>query len=194
MSEAFPGARLRPHVKAHKCTALAARQADLGHTWRSPAPPSGDGGHGRAGLGDDLLLANEVVDATRLGASCAPGRGSPWPSTPTRPSTPRVRRGARGADRRQCRPASLRLSTGGRRAGWPIVARSRGFGPRGHGVRGPHRRARGPRQRIEMLEVAMELLRSPTTMTSVARSSRPGGPAPTTSTTGPPRFRPARTP
>ena len=26
-----------------------------------------DGGHGAAGLGDDLLLANEVVDARRLG-------------------------------------------------------------------------------------------------------------------------------
>src|SRR5208282_1005718 len=29
MSRALPGRRLRPHVKAHKCTALAARQADL---------------------------------------------------------------------------------------------------------------------------------------------------------------------
>ena len=27
MAETLPGARLRPHVKAHKCTALAARQA-----------------------------------------------------------------------------------------------------------------------------------------------------------------------
>ena len=30
MSEALPGERLRPHVKAHKCTALAARQAAAG--------------------------------------------------------------------------------------------------------------------------------------------------------------------
>ena len=28
MSAALPGPRLRPHVKAHKCTALARRQAD----------------------------------------------------------------------------------------------------------------------------------------------------------------------
>ena len=31
MSSALPGERLRPHVKAHKCTALAARQASFGH-------------------------------------------------------------------------------------------------------------------------------------------------------------------
>src|SRR5437588_592148 len=31
MAKALPGARLRPHVKAHKCTSLAARQAEHGH-------------------------------------------------------------------------------------------------------------------------------------------------------------------
>ena len=31
MTAALPGARLRPHVKAHKCTALARRQAAEGH-------------------------------------------------------------------------------------------------------------------------------------------------------------------
>ena len=31
MAEALPGARLRPHVKAHKCTGLARRQAAAGH-------------------------------------------------------------------------------------------------------------------------------------------------------------------
>ena len=31
MSAALPGARLRPHVKAHKCTELARRQAAVGH-------------------------------------------------------------------------------------------------------------------------------------------------------------------
>ena len=30
-AEALPGARLRPHIKAHKCTALARTQAELGH-------------------------------------------------------------------------------------------------------------------------------------------------------------------
>src|SRR5437870_10548517 len=31
MAAALPGPRLRPHVKAHKCTSLARRQADAGH-------------------------------------------------------------------------------------------------------------------------------------------------------------------
>ena len=31
MSAALPGPRLRPHVKAHKCTRLAAMQAAAGH-------------------------------------------------------------------------------------------------------------------------------------------------------------------
>ena len=31
MSAALPGPRLRPHVKAHKCTNLARRQAAAGH-------------------------------------------------------------------------------------------------------------------------------------------------------------------
>jgi D-serine deaminase-like pyridoxal phosphate-dependent protein len=34
MAAALPGARLRPHVKAHKYTALAARQARAGHLVR----------------------------------------------------------------------------------------------------------------------------------------------------------------
>ena len=68
MSRSLPGRRLRPHVKAHKCTALAARQADLGHTAFTCSTMAEMEGMARAGLGDDLLLANEVVDATRLGA------------------------------------------------------------------------------------------------------------------------------
>ena len=68
MSDALPGRRLRPHVKAHKCTSLAARQADQGHPAFTCATIAEMEGMARAGLGDDLLLANEVVDATRLGA------------------------------------------------------------------------------------------------------------------------------
>ncbi len=67
MSEALPGARLRPHVKAHKCTELAAQQAAAGHRNFTCATIGEMEGMARAGLGDDLLLANEVVDATRLG-------------------------------------------------------------------------------------------------------------------------------
>jgi D-serine deaminase-like pyridoxal phosphate-dependent protein len=68
MSAALPGARLRPHVKAHKCTRLARRQAELGHRGFCCATVAELEGLARAGLGDDLLLANEVLDARRLGA------------------------------------------------------------------------------------------------------------------------------
>ena len=73
MTEALPGARLRPHVKAHKCTALAARQAAHGHRTFTCATTAEMEGMARAGLGDDLLLANEVADASRLGALARQG-------------------------------------------------------------------------------------------------------------------------
>lgn len=67
MSAALPGPRLRPHVKAHKTTALAARQAALGHRGFTCATVREVVGMAEAGLGEDLLLANEVLDASRLG-------------------------------------------------------------------------------------------------------------------------------
>jgi D-serine deaminase-like pyridoxal phosphate-dependent protein len=68
MADRLPGARLRPHVKAHKSTAIARRQQAHGHTGFCAATIRELEGMVGAGLGDDLLLANEVVDATRLGA------------------------------------------------------------------------------------------------------------------------------
>ena len=68
MAEALPGPRLRPHIKAHKCSALARRQAELGHRAFTCATIREMEGLAKAGLGDDLLLANEVLDARRLGA------------------------------------------------------------------------------------------------------------------------------
>jgi D-threonine aldolase len=67
MAVALPGNRLRPHIKAHKTTALAARQAAAGHRSFTCATIREMEGMAVAGLGDDLLLANEVLDATRLG-------------------------------------------------------------------------------------------------------------------------------
>jgi D-threonine aldolase len=67
MGEALPGNRLRPHVKAHKSTALARRQAAAGHLAFTCATIREVEGMAAAGLGTDLLLANEVLDATRLG-------------------------------------------------------------------------------------------------------------------------------
>ena len=68
MSKALPGARLRPHVKAHKCSAIAARQAAAGHRGFTCATALEVQGLAESGLGEDLLLANELVDASRLGA------------------------------------------------------------------------------------------------------------------------------
>jgi D-serine deaminase-like pyridoxal phosphate-dependent protein len=67
MSVALPGAKLRPHVKAHKTTGLARLQADAGHRSFTCATIREVEGMAAAGLGDDLLLANEVLDMRRLG-------------------------------------------------------------------------------------------------------------------------------
>jgi D-serine deaminase-like pyridoxal phosphate-dependent protein len=66
MAGALPGARCRPHVKAHKCTALAREQHAHGHETFTCATPRELAGLTAAGLGADLLLANEVVDHQRL--------------------------------------------------------------------------------------------------------------------------------
>ena len=67
MSTALPGERMRPHIKAHKSTALALRQAAHGHRGFTCATIREMEGLAAAGLGDDLLLANEVLDTRRLG-------------------------------------------------------------------------------------------------------------------------------
>jgi D-threonine aldolase len=68
MAAVLPGDRLRPHVKAFKCTELARRQAGLGHRTFTCATVREMEGMAAAGLGEDLLLANEVLDCRRLGA------------------------------------------------------------------------------------------------------------------------------
>ena len=73
MADRFPGPLLRPHVKAHKSTAIARAQAGVGHTNFTCATIREVQGMAAAGFGDDLLLANEVVDARRLGAVAASG-------------------------------------------------------------------------------------------------------------------------
>ncbi len=67
MAKLLPGARLRPHVKAHKCTSVAKRQLAAGHRGFTCATLREVEGMAAAGLGEDLLLANEVLDARRLG-------------------------------------------------------------------------------------------------------------------------------
>jgi D-serine deaminase-like pyridoxal phosphate-dependent protein len=67
MADALPGPRLRPHVKAHKCSELARQQRRHGHPGLTCATIAEAEGLAAAGLGDDVLLANEVLDARRLG-------------------------------------------------------------------------------------------------------------------------------
>ncbi len=66
MSARRPGAALRPHVKAFKSTDLAQLLADAGHLDFCCATVREMEGMALAGLGHDLLLANEVVDPVRL--------------------------------------------------------------------------------------------------------------------------------
>lgn len=66
MAATLPGALLRPHVKAHKSTALAEVQRRHGHRNFTCATVREMVGMARAGLGDDLLLANECLDSGRL--------------------------------------------------------------------------------------------------------------------------------
>lgn len=66
MAQAWPGSTLRPHVKAFKSTALARRLAQTGHSAFCCATVREVEGMARAGLGTDLLLANEALDLSRL--------------------------------------------------------------------------------------------------------------------------------
>ncbi len=68
MSRLHPGTQLRPHMKATKCTSLAKLQVESGHLTFTCATPREMIGMARAGLGSDLLLANETLDAARLSA------------------------------------------------------------------------------------------------------------------------------
>lgn len=68
MANIHPGRRLRPHVKAHKCTGLAAEQQGAGHKSFTCATPREILGMIAANVGDDFLLANETLDPLRLSA------------------------------------------------------------------------------------------------------------------------------
>ena len=76
MSAHRPGRSLRPHVKAFKSTALAHELAAAGHDAFCCATPAEMAGMASAGLGSDLLLANEVVDRRRLTAMMGATLGS----------------------------------------------------------------------------------------------------------------------
>ena len=66
MSKARPGDALRPHVKAHKCTSMAKLQKAHGHLNFTCATVREALGMAQAGLGNDLLIANEILDVASL--------------------------------------------------------------------------------------------------------------------------------
>ncbi|MEM7095459.1 MAG: alanine racemase [Actinomycetota bacterium] len=66
LAERLPGDRCRPHVKAFKSTAMAARVAAAGHSRFTVATLREAAGMIQAGLGHDVLLANETVDVDLL--------------------------------------------------------------------------------------------------------------------------------
>jgi D-threonine aldolase len=72
MSAAWPGRTLRPHVKAFKSTDLARELVGAGHDAFCGATTKEMLGMAKAGLGQDLLLANELIDPIQLRqiASC----------------------------------------------------------------------------------------------------------------------------
>lgn len=156
MSEVLPGERMRPHVKAHKCSALAARQAAVGHRSFTCATIREAEGLAAAGITEDLLLANEVLDAGRLGALDAR-------VTVAVDSPETIRAAADGG----VREVLVDVNVGLPRCGCPPEdagkiadqARSRGLvvrgvmGYEGHAVGVPDRKTRA-----KMTEEAMELL------------------------------------
>jgi D-threonine aldolase len=73
MAEALPGTRLRPHVKAHKCSELAKEQLRRGPAGLTCSTIREVDGLVAAGIKGEFLLANEVLDATRLGELVAGG-------------------------------------------------------------------------------------------------------------------------
>ncbi len=73
MGAAWPGAKLRPHVKAFKSTSLAKELDAAGHHTFCAATSREVLGMAAAGLGQDLLLANETVNPARLQAMADSG-------------------------------------------------------------------------------------------------------------------------
>ncbi len=159
MSAALPGARLRPHVKAHKCTSLARRQAEAGHRTFCCATVREMIGMATAGLGDDLMLANETLHPERLRRTRRARHRGGGLRRDGRGRGTRRRRRARGAHRRQRRPAALRLRSRRRRPAGRSRPRRHGLAVRG--VMGYEGHAVGMDERdvrTQLCEQAMALL------------------------------------
>lgn len=159
MAAALPGDRMRPHVKAHKCTSLARRQAAAGHPGFTCATVRECEGMVAAGLGADLLLANEVLDAGRIGALVREGARVTLAVDSPETVEAAVRGGVRevvvdvdvGLQRCGCRPADA-----GRLA---AAARDRGLSVRGvMGYEGHVMGLDDPAERAARCRASMDLL------------------------------------
>ena len=73
MSACRPGSTLRPHVKAFKSSAIAGILKEAGHKSFCCATIREVEGMVKAGHKEDLLLANETLDASRLGSLVSDG-------------------------------------------------------------------------------------------------------------------------
>ncbi len=193
MAAALPGGRLRPHVKAHKCTALAALQASHGHHGFTCATTVEAEGLARAGLGDDLLLANEVVDVARLRRLARSGARVTVAVDSEETIVAAATAGVGevvvdvnvGLPRCGCAPeAAGRLAEAPGPGAWRCEA--------SWGTRATSWGWRTGRDASRWSRSPWRCSWRPTTSWE-ATSSRPAGPAPTTSTRGRPRSRPART-
>jgi len=162
MAAAHPGPRLRPHVKAFKSTELARELVAAGHRTFCCATTREVAGMAAAGLGDDLLLANEVLDPVRLaglGRLVADGAARVTvavdsPETVAAAATGGVREVLVdvnvGLPRCGCDPADAgRIAELARAAGMEV----RGvMGYEGHLMREPHE------QKVAAVEASMKLL------------------------------------
>jgi D-serine deaminase-like pyridoxal phosphate-dependent protein len=159
MTAARPGPALRPHVKAFKSTALARRLAEAGHRSFCCATIREAEGMAGAGLGEDLLLANEVIDARRLGVLVEAGAAR---VTVAVDSDTTIRAAARGGVREVLIDVNngFRCGCEPEDAG-PLADLARSLGLEVRGVMGyeGHVSLNPDRQtRIELLEVAMARL------------------------------------
>ncbi len=97
MARAWPGERLRPHVKAHKCTELARHQAQHGHPGFTCATIREVEGHG-GGRARGGPAAGQRGRSTRAGSG--PGRcGARVTVAVDSPATIARRRSAAGCTR-----------------------------------------------------------------------------------------------
>ena len=161
MSAARPGRTLRPHVKAFKSTELARHVEQRGgHRSFCAATLRELEGLSAAGVGDDLLLANETLDGDRLAALVATSSARITVAVDSEATIDAAAgTGAAvlidvnvGLPRCGCEPSDAgRLADLARRAGLEI----RGvMGYEGHVVGNPDRDVRS-----RQVERAMELLR-----------------------------------